>query len=297
MHYFEYQQDELYCEDVPLARVAEEVGTPTYVYSQATLVRHFNAFNQAFEGLDHLVCFSVKACSNLGLIRLFANMGGGADIVSGGELYRALRAGVPADRIVYSGVGKTPAELRQALEADILMFNVESPQELTALSEAASGLGRTARVALRVNPDVDPKTHPYVSTGLKKNKFGIPHEEALEEYRRAGGLPGLEVIGLDCHIGSQLTEVGPFVDAVERLKDLLEQVRAEGLAIRYLDLGGGLGITYEARGAARAGRIRPCPGRGPGRTGPDPDPRTRTGHRRQRRRVPDPGPVHQADRP
>ncbi|MBU2548415.1 MAG: diaminopimelate decarboxylase [Proteobacteria bacterium] len=260
MHHFNYRDDELHCEEVPLARIADEVGTPVYVYSQATLVRHYHAFDQAFEGLDHLVCYSVKACSNISLIRLFSDLGGGSDIVSGGELFRALRAGVPASRIVYSGVGKTPDEIRQALDADILMFNVESPQELTTLNRIASDLGRTARIALRVNPDVDAKTHPYISTGLKKNKFGIAHENALAEYRRAMSLPGLEVVGIDCHIGSQLTEVGPFVDAVGRLKDLLDALRTEGMAIRYLDLGGGLGITYEAeeppQPAEYAGAVR-----------------------------------------
>jgi len=245
MHHFEYKNQELYCEDVPLRRIADDVGTPVYVYSQATLVRHFNAFDQAFEGVPHLTCFSVKANSNLALLRLFAGLGGGADIVSGGELFRAVKAGIPGDRIVFSGVGKTVEEIRAALDADILMFNAESPQELEILSDTAVSMGRKARIALRINPDVDPKTHPYISTGLKKNKFGIPIEETLPIYRRAASLPGLEVVGLDCHIGSQLTEVSPFVDAVGRLKNLLERLKSEGLDIRYLDLGGGLGITYD----------------------------------------------------
>ena len=245
MNHFDYKNGELYCEGVPLARIADEVGTPTYVYSRATLTRHFTAFDQAFAGRPHLTCYSVKANSNLALIRLFANLGGGVDIVSGGELYRALAAGVPADRIVFSGVGKTRDEMRAALEAGILMFNVESSQELDVLSAEASALGRTARISLRINPDVDPKTHPYISTGLKKNKFGVPIDEALEEYVRAASLPGLEVVGVDCHIGSQLTDTSPFVDAVGRLLRLIEQLKDQGLNLKYLDLGGGLGITYD----------------------------------------------------
>jgi len=188
MHHFVYINDELFCEGVSLSKIAAEVGTPVYVYSHATLERHFNVFDRAFEGLPHITCFSVKASSNIALLRMFAGLGGGLDIVSGGELYRARQAGVPGRRIVYSGVGKTREEMRAALEADILMFNVESPQELTLLNEVAGKTGRRARVALRVNPDVDPKTHPYISTGLKKNKFGIPIDSALDEYRRAAGL-------------------------------------------------------------------------------------------------------------
>ena len=245
MNHFNYKNGELYCEGVPLASIAGEVGTPTYIYSRATLTRHFAAFDRAFAGWPHLTCYSVKANSSLALLRLFANMGGGVDIVSGGELYRALQAGVPADRIVFSGVGKTREEMRAALEADILMFNVESSQELDVLSSEASALGRTARISLRVNPDVDPKTHPYISTGLKKNKFGVPIDEALQEYQRAAALPGLEVVGVDCHIGSQLTDTGPFVDAVNRLLRLIGQLRDQGFSLKYLDLGGGLGITYD----------------------------------------------------
>ena len=244
MHHFKYQEGVLSCEEVPLPVIADEVGTPAYVYSHATLTRHFKAFDQAFEGLDHLTCYSVKANSNLSILKLFAGLGGGMDIVSGGELYRALAAGVPAERIVYSGVGKTRPEMAAALEAGILMFNVESSQELDALSETAQSLGTEARIALRVNPDVDAKTHPYISTGLKKNKFGVPIEEAYEEYLRAAALPGLKVVGLDCHIGSQLTDTGPFVDAVARLRALIERLSGAGINLEYLDLGGGLGITY-----------------------------------------------------
>ena len=244
MHHFEYRDGELYCEDLPLARLAQEVGTPAYVYSHATLERHFKAFDGAFADLPHITCYSVKANGNIALLRMFANMGGGVDIVSGGELFRALKAGVPADKIVYSGVGKTEEEMKAALDAGILMFNVESIQELDVLSRVATQAGKVAPISLRVNPDVDAKTHPYISTGLKKNKFGVPIDLALEEYKRAAGMPGLEVVGLDCHIGSQLTEVAPFVDAAGRLRALLDRLQASGVTIKYIDLGGGLGITY-----------------------------------------------------
>jgi diaminopimelate decarboxylase len=244
MHHFHYRNDRLHCEDVSIAAIAARVGTPFYLYSHATLTHHFRTFDGACKG-PHLTCFSVKSLSNLAVLRLFASLGAGMDVVSGGELYRSLKAGVPASRICYSGVGKTRREIDEALSADILMFNVESPQELDAISARARALGRTARIALRVNPDVDPKTHPYISTGLKKNKFGIALEQAEAEYRRAATLPGLDVCGLDCHIGSQLTQVSPFVDSLKRLKVLLSSLREAGLNIRYLDLGGGLGITYE----------------------------------------------------
>lgn len=246
MHHFEYKNKELHCEEVPLSRIAEEVGTPTYVYSNATMERHFKAFDHAFQDMRHLTCYSVKANSNISLLRLFANLGGGADIVSGGELFRALQAGVPANRIVFSGVGKTAEEMKAAIQADILMFSVESDQELTLLGETARSMGKTARVSLRVNPDVDPQTHPYISTGLKKNKFGVPIDKALSEYKRAADMDGLEVIGVNCHIGSQLTSVSPFVDAIARLRNLLDQLKTAGITIKYLDLGGGLGITYDA---------------------------------------------------
>jgi diaminopimelate decarboxylase len=245
MNHFSYIDGELCCENVPLRRIAQDVGTPAYIYSHATLVRHFQAFDGSFKDLDHLTCFSVKACSNLAILNLLASMGAGVDIVSGGELHRALLAGVPADRIVFSGVGKTEEEIRDAVTAGILMFNVESHQEIDLLSRAAENLGKKARIALRINPDVDPKTHPYISTGLRKNKFGIPIEDAEEQYLRAAGLPGLEVVGIDCHLGSQITEVGPFVDGLNRLRNLLDQLKKRGLNIRYLDMGGGLGITYD----------------------------------------------------
>ncbi|MFH0809060.1 MAG: diaminopimelate decarboxylase [Pseudomonadota bacterium] len=245
MHRFHYLEDRLHCEDVSVSAIAEAVGTPFYLYSHATLEHHFRTFNEAYGG-PHLTCFSVKSLSNIAVLRLFGRLGGGADVVSGGELYRALQAGIPPQRICYSGVGKTRQEIDAALEADILMFNVESSPEMDAISARAQALGRVARVALRINPDVDPKTHPYISTGLKKNKFGIAIEVARAEYARAAGMPGLEVCGVDCHIGSQLTRLSPFVDSLRRLKGLLAQLKAAGIAIRYLDLGGGLGITYDA---------------------------------------------------
>ncbi len=244
MHHFQERNGELYAEDVPLRRIAEQVGTPAYVYSLATLRRHLQVFDAAFEGIPHLVCFSVKANSNLAVLRTFARAGSGFDIVSGGELFRALKAGADASKIVFSGVGKTATEIRYALTAGILMFNVESPGELDTINAVAGELGAKARVALRVNPDVDPKTHPYISTGLKKSKFGIHIQRSVEDYRRARTLPNIEVVGVDCHIGSQLTTVPPFIDALQRIHDLVGRLHHEGFAIRYLDMGGGLGITY-----------------------------------------------------
>ncbi len=245
MHHFHYISKELYCEDVPVAKIAQEVGTPFYLYSHATLMQHFHAFDGAFQGLDHLTCFSLKSNSNLAVVRLMALEGGGADIVSGGELYRALKAGVGPKRIVFSGVGKTDDDLNFALATGILMFNVESEQEMERLDHLAGRHGTRAPVSIRVNPDVDPKTHPYISTGLLENKFGIDMAQALDLYKRAAGLPNLEVIGLSCHIGSQLTDVSPFVASLERLLDLEERLREQGISIKYLDLGGGLGITYQ----------------------------------------------------
>lgn len=246
MHHFEYRNGELFAEDVPVTTLAEEFGTPLYVYSAATLTRHFTAFDSAFAAVPHRTCFSVKACSNVHVLKLLASLGAGMDIVSGGELYRALKAGVAPDRIVYSGVGKKHTEIRQALEAGILMFNVESMQELERIAEVAREMGVTARISLRVNPDVDPKTHPYISTGLKKNKFGLDLDQSLLAYRRARDLDGVEPVGIDCHIGSQLTSIEPFVEALDRIMRFYETLTDEGIAIRYLDLGGGLGIPYNA---------------------------------------------------
>lgn len=246
MHHFHYENGELHCEEVPLSRIASELGTPVYVYSSETLVRHFRAFDDAFQGTPHLVCFSAKSNSNLAILSLFGCLGGGVDIVSGGELYRALKAGIPPHRIVYSGVGKTEQEMDAAISSSILMFNIESSEELEVMEERARRLGQRARIAIRVNPDVDPQTHPYISTGLKKNKFGIEMERALQDYKRAARMEHLEVVGVDCHIGSQITRLAPFLDSLDRLREFVGRLRhQEGIQIRYLDVGGGLGITYD----------------------------------------------------
>ncbi len=245
MHHFKYRGDELYCEDVSVEKIADAVGTPFYLYSAATLERHYRAFEDALKATDHLVCYSVKANANLAILSQFVRLGSGFDIVSGGELFRALQSGGDPKKIVFSGVGKTRKEIHEALAAGILMFNVESLQELHEIDSVAAAAGKTASIAFRVNPDVDPKTHLYISTGLKQNKFGIPLAEALAAYRTARSLPHVTPIGVDCHIGSQLTEIAPFVDALARVKGLIAQLRDDGFEIQYLDLGGGLGITYD----------------------------------------------------
>ena len=245
MHDFHYDHEELYCEDVPVRKIAGEVGTPFYLYSNHTLENHFTVFDSAFDGTDHLTCFSVKANSNLAVLKKIVTLGGGMDVVSGGELFRALRAGADPRKVVFSGVGKQVKELEYALREGILMFNVESSQELVALDQAAGRLGTKAPIAIRVNPHIDPKTHPYISTGLKKNKFGIEMQQALEDYREAQKLKHIEIIGVDCHIGSQITEITPFVDALRKVKELVLTLREESIHIRYIDLGGGLGITYD----------------------------------------------------
>jgi len=249
MNHFEYRNGEMFAEEVPLKRIAQEVGTPAYVYSLATLKRHFQVFDQAFAKVPHIVCFSVKANSNVALLRVFAKQGSGFDIVSGGELFRALKAGGDPKKIVFSGVGKKKQEIEYALDAGILMFNVESDEELAALNEIAAGAGKKAPISLRVNPDVDPQTHPYISTGMKKAKFGVDIKRSLETYKKAMALRHIDVVGVDCHIGSQLTSVAPFVDALAKVREYLDRVLAgemkkEGAQIRYLDLGGGLGINY-----------------------------------------------------
>jgi diaminopimelate decarboxylase len=249
MHDFQYRGDELYGEEVPIEAIAREVGTPFYLYSLNTLQNHFRAFQSAFSAVDHLVCFSAKANSNIAVLRIFIRMGGGVDVVSGGELFRAMKAGASPDKIVYSGVGKRPEEIEYALEWPIFMFNVESSQELVSIDRIAGKMGIRAPVALRVNPDVDPRTHPYISTGLRKNKFGINIQKSLDEYRLAGTLPHVQVRGVSCHIGSQLIEVDPFVEALQRVKELVQRLREEGMNIRYLDMGGGLGITYNQEDA------------------------------------------------
>jgi diaminopimelate decarboxylase len=250
MNHFEYKNGELFAEEVAVKRIAREVGTPAYIYSLATLRRHYRVFDQAFAKVPHLVCFSVKSNSNLAVLKTFANEGSGFDIVSGGELFRALKSGGDPRKIVFSGVGKKKEEIEYALNAGILMFNVESEQELDFIDNVSRGLGKRAPISLRVNPDVDPKTHPYISTGMKKSKFGIEIKRSAELYKKALALKNLEVIGVDCHIGSQLTSVGPFVDALARVREYLDRVlvgylRKEGANIRYLDLGGGLGIQYK----------------------------------------------------
>ena len=245
MNHFQYQGKDLYCEQVAVRKIAEQVGTPFYLYSHATLSHHLATFTAAFASVPHLVCYSIKSNSNLAVLKTFVNGGAGFDIVSGGELFRAQQVGCDPRKIVYSGVGKTEQEIAAALEADILMFNVESTQELETINRVAGQLGKKAGIAIRVNPDVDPQTHPYISTGMKKAKFGINIARALEDYRHAAQLPHLEVIGVDCHIGSQLTKLSPFVDAIAKVRELVESLQQEGFAIRYLDLGGGLGITYK----------------------------------------------------
>lgn len=244
MDYFNYRDGVLYAEDVPLSRVADEYGTPCYVYSKATFERHFRAYTEALGGHPHLICYAVKANSNLAVLGLLAKLGAGFDIVSIGELERVLKAGGDPAKVVFSGVAKQPHEMQRALEIGIKCFNVESRPELERLNRVAGELGKVAPVSLRVNPDVDAGTHPYISTGLKDNKFGIPVDEALAVYELAASLPNLQVKGLDCHIGSQLTETAPFLDALDRLLVLMERLRERGIEIEHLDLGGGLGVPY-----------------------------------------------------
>ncbi len=244
MHHFQYKDIELYAEEVAVREIAEKVGTPVYIYSHATLERHYRAMDEAFAAVPHTICYSMKANSNLAVLKTFFNLGGGVDIVSGGELYRALAAGVEPLKVVYSGVGKKDEEIEYALNTGILMFNVESEDELDRIDQVAGRLGKKAGIAIRVNPDVDPETHPYITTGLKKAKFGINIERSLEQYKRAARMSNLDVIGIDCHIGSQLTKVTPFVDTIKKLKRLIEGLKESGITLRYFDLGGGLGITY-----------------------------------------------------
>ncbi len=245
MHYFHYKKDVLFAEDVAVARLAKEYGTPLFVYSHKTLERHFLAYEKAFRTVPHIICFAAKANSNGAIMRTFAKLGGGADIVSGGELYRSLKAGIPAEKIVYAGVGKRDDEILFAMKKGILMFNVESDEELIAINRVAGKMKRKAPVALRVNPDIDPKTHPYIATGMKSHKFGIPIDNALEFYLLAKKLKDIEVVGVHKHIGSQITDVNPFVDSLNRIVLLIERLKEKGISIRYLDIGGGLGIRYD----------------------------------------------------
>jgi diaminopimelate decarboxylase len=250
MNHFEYRDGALFAEDVALARIAEAVGTPFYCYSTATLQRHYQIFAEAFDGVPAKICYGVKANSNLAVVGTLAAMGAGADVVSEGELRLALAAGVPAGRIVYSGVGKTKGELAFALEAGIYQINVESEPELEALSEVASSKGLEAPITIRVNPDVDAKTHAKISTGRAENKFGIPWGRVREVYKRAAAMPGIRIVGIDMHIGSQITDLGPFEQAYRRMADMAETLRTDGHAIERLDLGGGLGIPYEESNTA-----------------------------------------------
>lgn len=244
MDHFEYRDGDLYAEDVAVSDLAERFGTPLFVYSRATLERHFKAFDDALAGVDHLICYAVKANSNIAVLNVLARLGAGFDIVSGGELQRVLAAGGDPRKIVFSGVGKRVDEMEMGLEAGIRSFNVESEAELERLSEVAASAGVCATVALRVNPDVDAKTHPYISTGLKENKFGIDMSDAERLFHKANDLPGLKVSGMDCHIGSQLTELKPLLDAMGRMLELVDRLTASGVHIHHLNLGGGLGIRY-----------------------------------------------------
>ncbi|MFZ9407467.1 MAG: diaminopimelate decarboxylase [Burkholderiaceae bacterium] len=241
---FSMRQGSLHAEGVPLTAIAEQFGTPTWVYSRAAITHAWQSFTQACEGEHALVCYAIKANSNIGLLGLLADMGAGFDIVSEGELARVLAAGGDASKVVFSGVGKTEAAMRAALHAGVRCFNVESESELHRLNKVAAQLGRTAPISLRVNPDVDAGTHPYISTGLRENKFGIAHDRAVQAYRTAASLPHLRVTGIDCHIGSQITELAPFLAALDRVLELVDALQAEGIRIDHLDLGGGLGIRY-----------------------------------------------------
>ncbi len=241
--YLEYKNGELFLEGVSLKELAKEFGTPLYVYSGSFIRDRFNAYKETFP--DALICYAVKANFNPHIVRLLGELGAGADIVSGGELYLALKAGIPADRIVYAGVGKTERELRDAIEADILMFNVESRQELEVLNELGKEYGKKVRIAIRVNPDVDPKTHPYIATGMRKSKFGVDIREAEKEYEDASRLENIEVVGIHCHIGSQILDISPYKEAVEKVVNLYDKLINKGIDIKYLDIGGGLGIKYK----------------------------------------------------
>ena len=244
MDFFQYKNEQLYVEDLPVKQLAEEFGTPLYIYSHATLERHWHAFNSALGDHPHLICYAVKANSNIGILNIMAKLGSGFDIVSQGELERVLEAGGEASKVVFSGVAKSRAEIMRALEVGIRCFNVESIAELHHINQIAGEMGKIAPISLRVNPDVDAHTHPYISTGLKENKFGVSVDEAREVYKLAATLPHVKITGMDCHIGSQLTELHPFLDATDRLIRLIEQLKEDGITLKHLDLGGGLGVTY-----------------------------------------------------
>jgi len=244
MDYFEYRNNQLFAEDVNLSDIARQHGTPAYVYSRATFERHWRAFDKAFGAKRHLICYAVKANSNIAILNVLARLGSGFDIVSIGELERVLKSGGKAANVVFSGVGKKPNEIRRALEVGIRCFNVESQAELLVINEIAAEMAKVAPISLRVNPNVDAQTHPYISTGLKENKFGIAHDQALQVYQQAGSLSNIVVHGIDCHIGSQLTQITPFVDALKRVLELVDKLKEHGIELQHLDLGGGLGIRY-----------------------------------------------------
>ena len=244
MDFFQYKNNQLMAENLPVKQLAEQFGTPLYVYSRATLERHWHAFNNAFGEHPHLVCFAVKSNPNIAILNIMAKLGSGFDIVSQGELERVLAAGGDAAKVVFSGVAKSRQEIARALEVNIRCFNVESEAELLRINQIAGEMGKIAPISLRVNPDVDAHTHPYISTGLKENKFGVSVEQAREVYKVAATLPNIKIVGMDCHIGSQLTELQPFLDAVDRLIVLMEQLKQDGIHLKHLDLGGGLGVTY-----------------------------------------------------
>ena len=244
MDFFQYKNEQLYVEDLPVKQLAEEFGTPLYIYSRATLERHWHAFDSALGKHPHLICYAVKANSNIGILNVMAKLGSGFDIVSQGELERVLAAGGEASKVVFSGVAKSRSEIMRALEVGIRCFNVESIAELHHINQIAGEMGKVAPISLRVNPDVDAHTHPYISTGLKENKFGVSVDEAREVYKLAATLPHVKITGMDCHIGSQLTELQPFLDAADRLIRLIEQLKEDGITLKHLDLGGGLGVTY-----------------------------------------------------
>ena len=246
MHHFEYRSGVLHCEEIPLEIIATEIGTPVYIYSEQTLHRHVRVFDEAFQSVPHLICYAVKANSNINILSRFAEWGTGFDIVSGGELFRVLRAGGSPEKIIFAGVGKTAGEIRYALDAGILFFNVESSAELELIHNIARDTNRHARVSIRANPDVDPRTHPYISTGMQRHKFGISLPEARELYRNLRQLRNIDVVGVQCHLGSQITEMSPFEEALASLREFILELRAEGLGLKYLDFGGGLGISYNA---------------------------------------------------
>lgn len=244
MHFFEYRESELFCEEVSLERIAREVGTPVYIYSERTLERHVRVFDDAFRSVPHIICYAVKANSNLSILRRFASWGTGFDIVSGGELFRVLRAGGSPAKVIFSGVGKTEQEIRYALESEILFFNIESSGEIDLIRDISRLAGRRARISIRTNPDVDARTHPYISTGTRKNKFGVALDQARELYKRVRQIPEIEIVGVSCHIGSQITDIAPFQQALASLREFVADLRSDGVDLKYLDFGGGLGISY-----------------------------------------------------